>query len=165
MGQEFEIMASRLGRAALRILVGSLGGGLGADIFDSIVRRESGDVDKRLAKIEAARENLLEALTAIDEIKATAQEHKRELEVIRNSVVELGNENDRLAADKKLLVQMTSAERERLREMLGVPTRLQATLMWVGTFLFGSISTWFLTYAYELKVKSLFDILAKHISG
>ncbi len=57
MSLEFEIVASRLSKAALRVFLGSVGAGLGVDVFDSIVRKESGDVDKRLAKIEAARES------------------------------------------------------------------------------------------------------------
>ncbi len=70
--------------------------------MSAYVKKESGDVDKRLAKIEAARENLLEALSAIDDIKATAQEHKKELATIQHSVIEIGKERDKLAADKNL---------------------------------------------------------------
>jgi VIT1/CCC1 family predicted Fe2+/Mn2+ transporter len=165
MSLEIEIFANRFGKAAFRILIGSLGGGLGVDVFDSIVKKESGNVDKRIAKIEAARENLLEALTAIDEIKAAAQEHKNELTSIQRSVVEIGKERDKLTADKNLLLQMTSAERDRLREMLGVPTRLQATLTWVGTFFFGAITSWMLTYAYDSRIKALFDAWSTQVGG
>lgn len=159
------LLSSGVSKAAFRIMMGALGGGLGLDVFDSIVKKESGDVDKRLAKIEAARENLLEALTAIDEIKATAQEHKKELVNIQHSVVEIGKERDKLTADKDLLVQMTSAERDRLREILGVPTRLQAMLIWVGTFLFGAVTSWLLTYAYDSKIKALFDAWSTQVGA
>lgn len=165
MSIEIEILSSRLGKAAFRVFLGSIGGTLGVDVFDFIVKKESGDLDKRLAKIEAARENLLEALTAIDDIKATAQEHKKELVTIQNSVVEIGKERDKLTADKNLLLQMTSAERDRLRDMLGVPTRLQSILIWIGTFLFGAVTSWLLTYAYDAKVKALFDAWSTHVGG
>ena len=102
-------------------------------MFDSIVKKESSDIDKRLVKSEAARKNFLEALTAIDDIKATAQEHKKELATIQNLVVEIGKERDKLTADKNLLLQMTPAEWDRLRDMLGVPTRLLSIFIWIDT--------------------------------
>jgi hypothetical protein len=156
---EIEIISARVGRAALKVLAGSMGISLGIDIVDALVNREKGDVDKRLAKIEAARENLLEALSAIDEIKVAAQEHKKELAEIRSSVEEIGKERDKLTADKDLLVQMTAAEKDRLREMLGVPTRLQSLLIWIGTFVFGCLTTWLVTYAYDFKIKELLQSL------
>lgn len=165
MSIEIEMFATRINKFALRVILGSLGAGLGVDVFDSIVKKESGDVDKRIAKIEAARENLLEALTAIDDIKATAQEHKKESATIQNSVVEIGKERDKLTADKNLLLQMTSAERDRLRDMLGVPTRFQSIFIWIGTFLFGAVTSWLLTYAYDAKIKSLIEAWLKQVGG
>ncbi len=60
---------------------------------------------------------------------------------------------------------MTSAERDRLRDMLGVPTRLESILIWCGTFLFGAATTWVLTYAYDTKIKGMFDALAVQVGG
>ncbi|GCA49916.1 hypothetical protein KGO5_02362 [Sinorhizobium sp. KGO-5] len=84
---------------------------------------------------------------------------------IQHSVIEIGKERDKLTADKNLLLQMTSAERDRLRDMLGVPTRLQSILIWCGTFLFGAATTWVLTYAYDTKIKGMFDALAVQVGG
>ncbi|MCD2183593.1 hypothetical protein [Rhizobium sp. GN54] len=138
---------------------------MGVDLYDAIVKKEVGDVDKRLAKIEAARENLLEALSAIDDIKATAHEHKRELASIQKSVVEIGRERDRLSADRALLAQMTATEKDRLRDMLGMPTRLQSVLIWIGTFIFGGITSWVLSYAYDAKMKGLMQGWMTSIGG
>lgn len=80
-------------------------------------------------------------------------------------MVEIGRERDKLTADKDLLLQMTSAERDRLRDILGVPTRLQSILIWIGTFLFGAVTSWLLTYAYDAKIKALFDALSTQVSG
>lgn len=148
------------GRFAARVLTGAVGFNAVADLIELVAKKEAGNVDIRLAKIEAARDNLLEALNAIDEIKATAQEHKRELQTIQQSVVKIVEERDDLIADKALLEQMTSAERDRLRKMLGVPTRLQSILIWITTFVFGGIVSWLLTYAYDSKVKAWFDALS-----
>ncbi|MDR7145168.1 hypothetical protein [Rhizobium sp. BE258] len=158
MNDELAVISARIGRATLKVLAGSMGLSLGIDIVEAL-SREKGDVDKRLAKIEAARENLLEALSAIDDIKIAAQEHKKELAEIQTSVKEIGKERDKLTADKNLLVQMTAAEKDRLREMLGVPTRLQSVLIWVGTFIFGCLTTWIVTYAYDFKIKELLRAL------
>jgi hypothetical protein len=152
---EFEVLTVRIFRTVLKIMSGSMGVTVALDLVDALVNNEKGDVDKRIAKIELARENLLEALCAIDEIKMSAQQHKKELAEIRDSVAEIGKERDQLSADKELLVQMTATEKDRLREMLGVPTRLQASLIWIGTFIFGCLTTWAVTYAYDAKIKAL----------
>lgn len=96
---------------------------------------------------------ILDALNAIDEIKDTAEEHKRELAALQVSVAKIGRERDELSADKELLAQMTAAQRGKLRQMLGVPTRLQTILAWVGTFIFGAVASWVLTFAYDTGIK------------
>ncbi|MDV4159222.1 hypothetical protein [Rhizobium brockwellii] len=139
----------------LKALGQVIGGSVGGDVYDAIVKKETGSIDARIAKIEMARSNLLEALSAIDEIKSTAEQHRKELESIRDAVDEMGKERDQLSADKELLIQMTSAEQDRLRQILGVPTRLQSILTWFGTFIFGAVASWFFNYAYDFKIKEL----------
>lgn len=158
------IFPSELSSAAVKVLVQIVGGPIGAELYDAISKRNT-SVDERIAKIELARTNLLEALTAIDEIKTTAEEHQRELLSLQTSVTKIGQERDQLSADRELLVQMTAADKERLRRMLGVPTRLQSTITWVGTFIFGAVTTWLFTLAYDVGIKEALGAGWKYLTG
>lgn len=154
-----------LSGVALKIIGQAMGVSIGVDLYDMLVKKETGSIDARLAKIEAARANLLEALSAIDEIKTTAEEHQRQLDSIRLSLVQIGQERDELSAERELLVQMTATERDKLRQMLGVPTRLQSILIWIGTFIFGAAASWILTFAYDTGIKDALNAGWKYIFG
>ncbi|WP_318764546.1 hypothetical protein [Agrobacterium fabrum] len=161
----FVISTKELSSVALKIISQVMGVSVGVDIYDVLVKKETGSIDARIAKIELARTNLLEALSAIDEIKTTAEEHKRELASIRASVTAMGKERDQLSADKDLLVQMTATGKDRLRQMLGVPTRLQSILVWFGTFIFGAVASWIVTFAYDIGIKEELGAGWKYIFG
>ncbi len=152
---KFTVNTKDASLVALKLVSEVMGVSIGADVYDALVKKESGSIDARIAKIDEARANLLEALSAIDEIKNTAEAHKRELEAIRVSMTKMGIERDQLTADKDLLIQMTATEKERLRRMLGVPTRTQSLIIWCGTFIFGALTTWALTFVYDFRIKEL----------
>ncbi|TBZ20991.1 hypothetical protein [Rhizobium leguminosarum] len=142
-----------LTRAMAKILAASFSGAIGISIDEVLVKKETRDIDSRIAKIETARENLLEAISAIDEIKATAEENKRELAELQKSVTKIGKQKEELTQDRKLLVQLTGAEKDRLRRMLGAPTRFQSIATTVVSFIVGGVASWLLTYAYDFGIK------------
>jgi chromosome segregation ATPase len=84
-----------------KVLAASFSGAIGISIDEVLVKKETRDIDSRIAKIETARENLLEAISAIDEIKATAEENKRELAELQKSVTKIGKQKEELTQDRE----------------------------------------------------------------
>lgn len=131
---------------------GALGGSV-ADLLFTLKKAETSDIDARIAKFDVARENLMEAMAAIDEMKASAESKKQELTDLEKSVAEIGKQRDDLNADRELIARLTSSDKDRLRRVLGAPTRLQSIVTTIASFVFGAIVTWCLSYAYDFGVK------------
>lgn len=139
------ISTRELALFVLKIFTGVVAGPIADDVYVLLVKKEKGAFDERLSKIETARQNLVDALSAIDDMKTAAQQHQAELVAIQDSVMKVGLERDQLSADRDLLAQLTAADKDRLRAMIGAPTRLQSVLIWFGTFIFGAVMSWVLT--------------------
>ncbi|MBY3131533.1 hypothetical protein [Rhizobium laguerreae] len=56
----------------------------------------SRSLDERIRRIDTARDNLTEALVAIDELKASAQEQQKELEELKESTAKATGEKERV---------------------------------------------------------------------
>lgn len=83
---------------------------------------QSGSIDERLAKIELAKQNLLESLAALDELKAQADENKRSLEEALANIAEL--ETQKTAAQQELntLKSVADLDAIALKKLFDVPT-------------------------------------------
>jgi hypothetical protein len=91
----------------------------------SIFEGPEASVDERIAKIDVARDNLLEGLQAIDELKREAQENKRELAIAIQTIENL--EQERSVAEKELraIRGIADADTSMLRKVIGVPSQTQ----------------------------------------
>lgn len=111
-----------------------------------------GSIDERIAKIDAARHNLAEALEAIDELKATAEINKAEVASALERLDEA--QNQKAAAEKELQAVRAIAQTdvEVFKKLAGVPSktdiakeRLVGFLIGVTASIFASIIWWGLT--------------------
>lgn len=88
-------------------------------------RTERVNVDQRIQKIDAARRNLCEALDAIDELKAAAEENKTELSI----ALELLNtvRTDQKSAERELTAvrDIAKSDIEVFQRLAGVPSQKQ----------------------------------------
>lgn len=88
-----------------------------------VFQRQS--IDTRLSKIELAKQNLKDALSAVDQLKAEAEKSKGELEDVVQRLAEAHNKKkdveSEIAAASALAISQTAA----VRKVLGVPSRAQ----------------------------------------
>ncbi|MCH8171846.1 MAG: hypothetical protein IIA70_00845 [Proteobacteria bacterium] len=103
----------------LRLVVSTKSGKFGFTI-DPLKERT---IDERIANIEIAKENLLEALSAMDDMQKTAENQKKELERI-NSLLEKIQKQKRSA--KKELIEIkkiTGVDVETFRKIAKIPSK------------------------------------------
>lgn len=79
-------------------------------------------LDERLAKIDVARENLAEALRAMDEIRDQAKDNKYALEALNRELEGTSLEKENAAKEIETLRSLAQLDTETVRRALGVPT-------------------------------------------
>src|SRR5690606_33743463 len=79
-------------------------------------------LDDRLAKIDVARENLAEALRAMDEIRDQAKDNKHALEALNRELEGTSREKENAAKEIETLRSLAQLDTETDRRALGVPT-------------------------------------------
>lgn len=79
-------------------------------------------LDERLAKIDVARENLAEALRAMDEIRDQAKDNKHALEALNRELEGTSREKENAAKEIETLRSLAQLDIETVRRALGVPT-------------------------------------------
>lgn len=80
-------------------------------------------LDERIAQIDIARENLKAALSAVDELKATAEKNRQDINSALGRLKQV--HHDKAAAEKELLnvKQIAEADIDVFRKLAGVPSR------------------------------------------
>lgn len=130
-------LTAAMSQPVLRI--GTRNGRPYADIvFDSAPRQS---IDERIAKIDAARANMAEALSAIDELKEAANTNKADLEA---ALEQLGQTRAaKSAAERELNVvrKIANSDVEVFRRLAGVPSRSQVAKERALGFVFGVIAS------------------------
>jgi hypothetical protein len=123
------------------------------------------DVDQRIAKIETARQNLLEGLEAIDDLKATAEANKVEVERVLADVARLKQDKKLIANEVESIRKIATSDIQTFRKVAGIlgPAEVRrervtgfisgvvasvlasgvvAMLIWAGKHLWRLYSTW-----------------------
>ena len=81
---------------------------------------DKGSIDERIKKIEAAKQNLLDGLSAIKELEKEAEKNKYELE---NALIKLSKiKTDNLEAELNNIKQVISSDVSTFQKLAGVPT-------------------------------------------
>jgi len=88
-------------------------------------RPETSGIDERLAQIDQARESLVSALSAVNDLKATAERNKAELRDALERIEQTRVE--KAIADKQLksVKQIAQADVEVFKSLAGIPSRAQ----------------------------------------
>tara|TARA_B110001450_G_C17623331_1_gene482101 strand:+ start:966 stop:1466 length:501 start_codon:yes stop_codon:yes gene_type:complete len=118
-----------------------------AEIFPAFNDSES--VDQRIRKIDQARENLVSALTAVDELKNKADINKQEANEIKAKVDTLTSEKTLADTELQEIKKVTGSTVDAFQRVAGVPSRNQiAKERFVG-FGLGVIASLLATLAWE----------------
>jgi hypothetical protein len=112
-------------------------------------------VDERLAKIEIARHSLQDALGAVESLRTTAEQNKRDLEDLSLAIAKAESEkrgiNEQLAA----LKQIAQFDGGAVRSALGLPTTVDIWKGYIVAFLFGIAASIVAAAVWELLIKPL----------
>jgi hypothetical protein len=114
------------------------------------------DLDERIRKIESARDNLRDALSAVDELQRSAQDNRAELAALQDALQRASAERDTLSAHNENLKRLADVDIRTIRRTLGIPTRQE---VWRGhalSFVGGVLTTFILSLAYDFVVKPVF---------
>ncbi|MEO8390547.1 hypothetical protein [Polaromonas sp.] len=121
--------------------IGTMNGIPFADIiFDDEPRQT---IDERIAKIDAARSNLADALVAIDELKAAASANKADLEVALEQLGRTQAEHNAARKELELVRQVANSDVETFQRLAGVPSKSQIAKERALGFVFGVIASVF----------------------
>ena len=109
-----ELIAKILKRIRLRIKNG--------EFEISFDRQVEASIDERIRKIDVARANLVEGLSAIDELRKSAEDNKKEVKAALEQLAML--EQDKADLQEKLdsVRQVISRDVQAFREVAGVPS-------------------------------------------
>lgn len=82
-----------------------------------------GSIDERIAKIDAAKANLVEGLKAIDELKEAAETNKKEAEVALKQIAHLEESKAGLQKELEAIKSVAQSDVNAFRKIAGVPTQ------------------------------------------
>ena len=83
---------------------------------------DKGSIDERIKKIEAAKQNLLDGLSAIKELEKEAEKNKYELENALIKLSKIKTDKINLEADLNNIKQVISSDVSTFQKLAGVPT-------------------------------------------
>ncbi|MGE3146301.1 MAG: hypothetical protein AB7K35_12015 [Pseudorhodoplanes sp.] len=113
-------------------------------------------LDERIRKIELARDNLADALAAVDELKAVAETNRKELAEIEESVRRRAAENKTLETQQNQLKTLAGLDVHTVRMALGLPTQREVWRGYVFSFFGGIVTTIVISLLYDFAVKPIF---------
>jgi hypothetical protein len=122
-----------------------------------LLDRESPEsIDARIKKIDAARDNLFDALSAMDDLKRMATENQEELTSLQTAIKAASEEKEGLAKHNDNLKKLSEIEVGSIRTALGIPTRSQVRLGYFVSFIVGLVTTQLFTFVYDFIAKPAF---------
>jgi len=111
------------------------------------------NIDERLKKIGQARENLTEALQAIDDLQATAEDNRQDLENLDQAILRAEEQRAGLAAELTALKGLADLDSKAVREALRLPTEVDKWRERIWGFIFGLLAGLVATVLWELVIK------------
>jgi len=128
-----EWIAKILKRLRLRIA----GGGIEIS-FD---RQVEESIDERIRKIAIARANLVDGLAAIDELRMSAEENKKEVQTALEQLAVMERDKADLQEKLQSVRQVISSDVQAFREVAGIPSKLDIRKERVVGFVSGVIAS------------------------
>lgn len=118
-----------------------------AEIFPALNEEES--VDERIRKIDEARNNLVSALSAIDELKAEAAVSKREAHELQEKVASLSSEKVAVDTEIHEIRKIMDLDVNVFQRVAGVPSRKQVAKERLIGFGLGILASLIATLVWE----------------
>lgn len=112
----------------------------------------SSKIDERLRNIDVARHNLQEALHAIEGLKFSAEQNKRELDATLERITEAESRKTDLGAELDTLATIAKLDVEMVRRALGIPTRRVIWLQRVAAFFVGVATSLTATFLWAIVI-------------
>jgi hypothetical protein len=84
---------------------------------------DESSIDKRIERLDQAREYLSEGLLAIDELRKSAEENKKEMQHAIAQLALLSDNKQKLEASLQSIREVASADVQTFRELAGIPSR------------------------------------------
>jgi hypothetical protein len=94
----------------------------GVNFVISLGEEQEATIDERIQKIDKARENLVEGLAAIDELRKSAEENKKELQNAVSQLAQLEDDKQKLEAKLESMREIAHADVRTFRELAGIPS-------------------------------------------
>ena len=123
-------------------------GSFGIDLLPDL--QEVGSVDERIKYIDQARENLFAALAAVDELKDSAEQNKKELQIALDQISKARSDKTEAENELQNVRKIAQVDVNTFKTLAGIPSRKQiawerligfvlgvaasliATLLWSG---------------------------------
>ncbi|MDF1740472.1 MAG: hypothetical protein P1U86_15030 [Verrucomicrobiales bacterium] len=105
------------------------------------INTTSKSIDKRIEKLDDAREALSQGLDAIDELRTDASRHKNEVKKALEELSDLSSETAELEAKKDSIAKVLDSEVSAFRDVAGIPSEVQRRRDKVLGFVSGVIAS------------------------
>jgi hypothetical protein len=140
-------LLKRFTSAAIDVAYYATVGGLpGGAVLGAVLRTP---LDERLAKIEEAKRNLAEALTAIEELEGQAQENSRSLAVLTAKLDDAEKTKSLVQEDIDTLREAAKLDANGLRKGLGIPGPVGQVVALVISFCLGVAASLTANYLWQ----------------
>jgi 3-methyladenine DNA glycosylase/8-oxoguanine DNA glycosylase len=131
--------------------------GIGVTIkLDGLLGQET--IDQRIAKIDAARQSLSEAVEAVDSLKVTAEQNKLDLQELTTAIERAESEKASLHVQLAALKDMAAMDGDAVRTALKLPTSVDIWRERIISFLFGIGASVAAAFVWEFGIKRAFGV-------
>ena len=113
------------------------------------------NIDKRLKKIETAREGLQEALEAVEELRISAEESKLDLQAINASIQQAESEKTTISQELEAIRVIAVQDGTAVRKALGLPTPKDVWKERIVGFILGVLASTVAALIWEFAIKKL----------
>jgi len=119
---------------------------------------DSGSIDERIKKIDLAKKNLVEGLSAIEELKTEAQNNQRDAQNALLEIKRLKGDKSNLETELESIKRVIKSDVSTFKKIAGIPTDkeikrervmgfitgvfssiIASGLIWLGIYLYGII--------------------------
>lgn len=94
----------------------------GSGVQISFDRRAELSLDERIRKIDKARENLVDGLAAIDELRQSAEESRNQVKQAFEQLIQLEKNKEDLQSRLRATEQIIESDIQAFREVAGIPS-------------------------------------------
>lgn len=108
------------------------------------------EVDARLVKLELAKQNMQEALEAIDGLQELATRNKTEIAQLNRMLQKAHLDKAAVSGEIETLKSLASLDSNAVKKALGLPSRMGVILGWLFSFVLGIATSFSASYLYDL---------------